>query len=142
VQLTQVTYLAVEEQNADVKMYESGENDWVYQLPPGSYDKYKAQYPKDIRNSPMLGLRYYSLNNADPMLKDLRVRKALSMVIDRDILAGKVTADGQVPSYGVIVKGVAGADVTSYDWANWPMAMKIEEAKSSWPLRQWRPAAR
>ncbi|HQX58387.1 MAG TPA: peptide ABC transporter substrate-binding protein [Burkholderiaceae bacterium] len=129
VQLTQVTYLAVEEGNADVKLYESGENDWVYQLPPGSYDKYKAQYPKDIRNSPMLGLRYYSLNNADPMMKDVRVRKALSMVIDRNILADKVTADGQVPSYGVIVKGVAGADVTSYDWANWPMAKKVEEAK-------------
>ncbi len=129
VQLTQLTYLAVEEGNADVKLYESGENDWVYQLPPGSYDKYKAQYPKDIRNSPMLGLRYYSLNNADPMMKDVRVRKALSMVIDRDILAAKVTADGQVPSYGVIVKGVAGADVTSYDWATWPMAKKIAEAK-------------
>lgn len=129
VQLTQMTYLAVEEQNADVKLYESGENDWVYQLPPGSYDKYKAQYPKDIRNSPMLGLRYYSLNNADPLMKDVRVRKALSMVIDRDILAQKVTADGQVPSYGVIVKGVAGADVTSYDWAGWPMARKVAEAK-------------
>jgi oligopeptide transport system substrate-binding protein len=129
VQLTQLTYLAVEEGNADVKLYESGENDWVYQLPPGSYDKYKAQYPKDIRNSPMLGLRYYSLNNADPMMKDVRVRKALSMVIDRDILAEKVTADGQVPAYGVIVKGVAGADVTSYDWASWPMAKKVEEAK-------------
>ena len=129
VQLTQLTYLAVEEGNADVKLYESGENDWVYQLPPGSYDKYKAQYPKDIRNSPMLGLRYYSLNNADPMMKDVRVRKALSMVIDRDILADKVTADGQVPAYGVIVKGVAGADVTSYDWASWPMAKKVEEAK-------------
>ncbi|MEP6969720.1 MAG: peptide ABC transporter substrate-binding protein [Betaproteobacteria bacterium] len=129
VQLTQVTYLAVEEGNSDVKLYESGENDWVYTLPPGSYDKYKAQYPKDIRNTPMLGLRYYSLNNADPMMKDVRVRKALSMVIDRNILADKVTADGQVPAYGVIVKGVAGADVTSYDWATWPMAKKVEEAK-------------
>ena len=63
VQLTKFTYLAVEDGNADVKLYESGENDWVAQLPPGSYDKYKTQYPKDIRNAPMLGLRYYSYNN-------------------------------------------------------------------------------
>ena len=129
VQLTKVTYLAVEEQNADVKMYESGENDWVYQLPPGSYDKFKTQYPKDIRNTNMLGLRYYSLNNADPVLKDMRVRKALSMVIDRDILAQRVTADGQVPAYGVIVNGVAGANVTAYDWAKWPMDKRVAEAK-------------
>lgn len=129
VQLNQMTYLAVEEQNADVKMYESGENDWVATLPANTYDKYKAQYPKEIRNAPMLGLRYYSLNNADPVFKDIRVRKALSMVIDRDILAQKVTADGQVPSYGVVVGGVAGADVTSYDWAKWPMDKRVAEAK-------------
>ncbi len=129
VQLTQMTYLPIEDGNADVKLYESGENDWVYQLPPGTYDKYKAQYPKDIRNTNMLGLRYYSLNNADKLFKDVRVRKALSMVIDRDILAQKVTADGQIPSYGVIVKGISGADVTEYDWAKWPMAKKVEEAK-------------
>ena len=129
VQLTQVTYLAVEEQNADVKLFESGENDWVYQLPPGTYDKYKTQYPKDIRNAPMLGLRYYSLNTANPMMKDVRVRKALSMVIDRDILAQKVTADGQEPAFGVTVKGVSGADTTTYDWASWPMAKRVDEAK-------------
>ena len=129
VQLTQMTYLPIEDGAADVKLFESGENDWVYQLPPGTYEKYKTDYPKDIRNAPMLGLRYYSLNNADPVFKDIRVRKALSMVIDRDILAQKVTADGQVPAYGVIVAGVAGADVTSYDWAKWPMAKKVEEAK-------------
>jgi oligopeptide transport system substrate-binding protein len=129
VQLTQMTYLPIEDGNADVKLFESGENDWVYQLPPGTYDKYKQQYPKEIRNAPMLGLRYYSLNNADPLFKDIRVRKALSMVIDRDILSQRVTADGQVAAYGVIVAGVSGADVTAYDWAKWPMAKKVAEAK-------------
>lgn len=129
VQLTRVTYLPVEDGYADVKLFQSGENDWVYQLPPGTYDKYKAEFPKDIRNAPMLGLRYYSFNNKDPLLKDVRVRKALSMVIDRDILAKKITADGQVPAYGVIVRGTSGADVTTYDWASWPMAKRVEEAK-------------
>lgn len=129
VQLTKMTYLPIEDGNADVKMFESGENDMVYQLPPGTYERMKAKYPKEIRNSPMLGLRYYSLMNKDPVLKDIRVRKALSMVLDRDILAEKVTADGQVPAYGVIVRGTSGADVTTYDWAGWPMEKKVAEAK-------------
>ncbi|MCF8210306.1 MAG: peptide ABC transporter substrate-binding protein [Rhodoferax sp.] len=129
VQLTKLTYLAVEDINADIKLYESGENEWVQQLPPGVFEKYKAQYPKEIRNTPMIGLRYYSFLNSDPLLKDVRVRKALSMVIDRDILAQKVTADGQIPAYGVIVKGTNGADVTTSDWASWPMAKRVEEAK-------------
>lgn len=128
--LNKVTYLPVEDGSADVKLFQSGENDWVYQLPPGTYDKLKNDYPKDIRNAPQLAIRYYSLNNSDPVMKDIRVRKALSMVIDRDILSQKVTADGQLPAYGVIVKGTAGADVTAYDWAKWPMEKRVAEAKN------------
>ena len=130
VQLTKVTYLPVEDGYADVKLYESGENEWVYQVPPGTYDKYKTQYPKEIRNSPMIGLRYYSYQTQDPVFKDVRVRKALSMVIDRDILAQRVTADGQAPAYSVMVAGTNGADMTPYEWATWPMEKRVAEAKA------------
>jgi oligopeptide transport system substrate-binding protein len=129
VQLSQVTYLSVESETSDIKLFQSGENDWVYQLPSGTYPKYKQEFANEMKLSPILGLRYYSFNNRDPLLKDVRVRQALSMVIDRDILAQRVTADGQIPAYGVIVKGVKGADVTSYAWSVWPMAKRVEEAK-------------
>ena len=127
--LTKVTFLPVEDGSADVKLYQSGENEMVYQLPPGTFEPLSKQYPKDIRNGPILALRFYALNNTDPLMKDVRVRKALSMVIDRDILARKVTADGQVPAYGVVVKGINGADVVAYDWATWPMDKRVAEAK-------------
>lgn len=129
VQLTKVTFLPIEDSNTDVKLYESGESDWIYSLPPGTYEKYKAEYPKDIRNTDMLGIRYYSLNNKDPLFKDIRVRKAFSMVLDRDILAQRVTADGQNPLYGLIPKRTSGAEVTTYDWATWPMEKRVAEAK-------------
>ena len=129
VQLTKVTYLPIEDGTADVKMFESGENEWVYQLPPGTYEKSKAQFPKEIRNAPMIGLRYYSLNNKNPAFTDVRVRKALSMVIDRDILSQRVTADGQAPAYSVMVGGVEGASATPYEWATWPMDRRVAEAK-------------
>ncbi|CAH2800857.1 MAG: Oligopeptide ABC transporter, substrate-binding protein OppA (TC 3.A.1.5.1) [uncultured Caballeronia sp.] len=129
VQLSQVTYLPVESETTDIKLFQSGDNDWVYQLPSGMYLKYKQEFPADMRIAPMLGLRYYSFNNKDPLLKDVRVCQALSMVIDRNILAQRVTADGQIPAYGVIVKGVKGANVTAYDWSTWPMAKRVDEAK-------------
>jgi oligopeptide transport system substrate-binding protein len=129
VRLTRVTFLPIEDVNADVKLYQSGETDWVAQLPPGAYESMKAAYPQDIRNTPLLANRFYPMNNADPLLKDVRVRKALSMVLDREVLAQKVTADGQVPLYGLIVKGLAGAEVSNYDWAAWPMAQRVAEAK-------------
>ena len=130
VQLTRVTYLPIEDGHADVKLYESGENEWVYQLPPGTYEKYKTQYPKEIRNAPMIGLRYYSYQTQNAAFKNVNVRKALSMVIDRDILAQRVTADGQAPAYSIIVKGVEGADVTPYEWSTWPMDKRVSEARA------------
>ncbi|MDR5735576.1 peptide ABC transporter substrate-binding protein [Caballeronia sp. LZ025] len=129
VQLTQVTYLPVEDENTDVKLFQSGDNDMTYQMPTGSYAKYRQQFPNDTRNSLILGTRYYSFNNRDPLLKDVRVRKALSMVIDRDLLAQRVTADGQTPMYGLMPKGVSGADVSKYEWASWPMDKRVAEAK-------------
>ena len=129
VPLTRVTYLPVEDSNADLKLYQSGENDFVQRLAPGTYESLKAQYPKEMHNSTLIALRFYALNNHDPLLKDVRVRKALSMVIDREILAGKVTADGQAPLYGLTVKGNEGVDPVRYDWADWPMDRRVAEAR-------------
>ena len=129
VQLTRVTYLCVEDANADLKLYQSGEEDFMSQLAPGAYASLKVRYPNEIHNGLLLGLRFYTLNNQDPLFKDVRVRKALSMVIDRDILATKVTADGQPPLYGLAVKGIAGMDATRYDWADWPMDKRVAEAR-------------
>jgi len=129
VQLTRVTFLCVEDGNADLKLYQSGEEDFMLQIAPGAYAALKAQYPGEIHSGPLLGLRFYALNTIDPLLKDVRVRKALSMVIDRDILAGKVTADGQAPLYGLAVKGLAAIQQTRYDWADWPMDKRVAEAR-------------
>ena len=127
--LTRSTYLAVEDNNADLKLYQSGEEDMTQRTPPGAYESLKAQYPKEMHNSTLIALRFWALNNTDPLLKDVRVRRALSMVIDREILASKVTADGQTPVYGLAVKGSEGVDPVRYDWADWPMDKRVAEAR-------------
>ncbi len=129
VQLTRVTFLGVEDNNADLKLYQSGEEDMVLGLPPGAYAALKAHYSAEMHNGMLLGLRFYVFNSRDPVLKDVRVRKALSMVIDRETLASKVTADGQAPAYGLAVKGVAAISPTRYDWADWTMDKRVAEAR-------------
>ncbi len=130
VTITKVTFLPIEDLNTDIKLFESGETDYVYQLPAGSAETLAKKYPNEFKNGPFLGLRYYGLNNTDPLLKDVRVRQALSMVIDRDLLASRVTADGQIPAYSVVVKGVAGGSPSSYDWVSWPMEKRVSYAKT------------
>jgi oligopeptide transport system substrate-binding protein len=129
VQLTRVSFLSVEGSDADLKLYQSGEEDMMRLVPPGQYNALRAQYPAEMHNGALLGIRFYALNNADPVLKDVRVRQALSMVLDRQMLADKVTADGQAPLYGLAVKGLSGIRQTRYAWADWPMDKRVAEAR-------------
>ncbi len=64
------------------------------------------------------------------MLKDKRVRQALSMVIDRDVLTSKLTQAGEKPMYGLMPNGTKGVQPFTPEWASWPMAKRVETAKN------------
>ena len=129
VHITKVTFNPTDSEDTSLKMYEAGQIDTLDRIPPGTYAQMMRSHGKEMRNNKLLGLYYFSLNNADPVMKDKRVREALSMVIDRDILTKRVLGEGQVPSYGLIVSGTSGANVTAYDWSKWPMAKRVDAAK-------------
>ncbi|BEV72484.1 MULTISPECIES: peptide ABC transporter substrate-binding protein [unclassified Paludibacterium] len=129
VHITKVTYNPTDSEDATLKMFQAGQLDTVLRAPTGMYQKLLSTMPKEVKTNKLLALYYYSFNNADPVLKDKRVRQALSMVVDRDILTKKVLGEGQVPAYGLTVAGTNGANVTAYDWSKWPMAKRVDEAK-------------
>jgi len=129
VTITKVTFNPTEDEDTSLKMYQSGQIDTLDRIPPGTFAQIKSQHGKELRNNKLLGLYYYNLNNSDPVLKDKRVRQALSMVVDRDILTQKVLGEGQVPAYGLIVAGTAGANVTAYDWSHWAMPKRVAAAR-------------
>lgn len=58
-------------------------------------------------------------NNSDDVKKalgDKKVRKALSLAIDRDSIVKNITKGGEIPSYSFVPKGISGAD--GKDFAN------------------------
>lgn len=56
--------------------------------------------------SPYLGTYYYCLNITNDILKDARVRKALTLAIDRNYLVEQVTRAGQLPASAWVPSGV------------------------------------
>ncbi|KLI20198.1 peptide ABC transporter substrate-binding protein [Brachyspira hyodysenteriae] len=56
--------------------------------------------------SPYLGTYYYCLNITNEILKDARVRKALTLAIDRNYLVEQVTRAGQLPASAWVPSGV------------------------------------
>ncbi len=67
---------------------------------------------------PYLGLYYYNLNlEKTDVLKDVRIRKALSLAIDRNYIVETVTKAGEVPAAAVVPNGVlesSGKDFREY----------------------------
>ena len=82
-----------------------------------------------VHVAPLGAVTYLAFNLKDPALKDVRVRQALSMAIDRDFIAHKLLRGGQTPAYGFIPPGIGYADGEKAYWADWSFAQRQAEAR-------------
>jgi oligopeptide transport system substrate-binding protein len=98
VKLTRVTFLAG---NFDVgeTLFKGGAADWLPDAPPGRLDDRR---PRTDHVSLALGSYFLRLNLADPVLADVRVRRALSLAIDRSALARGVLRGAPLPAYSLV----------------------------------------
>jgi oligopeptide transport system substrate-binding protein len=83
-----------------------------------------------LRLAPEFGVTYLPFNLKDPALKDVRVRQALSMAIDREFIARKLLRGGQTPAYSAVPPDMPGYDngPKTY-WASWSLAQRQAEAR-------------
>jgi oligopeptide transport system substrate-binding protein len=75
----------------DVNRYRSGEIDMTYNnMPIELFQKLKKEIPKEVHVDPYLCTYYYEINNQKAPFTDVRVRTALKLALDRDIIVNKV----------------------------------------------------
>jgi oligopeptide transport system substrate-binding protein len=129
VAIQKVTYVPIEDDDTAMHMFQAGQFDYTYSIPSGGFSQVASRFGGELRAGVQIATYYYSLNNEDPVFKDKRVRQALSMVIDRDLLTAKLLQTGEVPMYGVIAKGTKGASPFMPDWAAWPMSKRVDYAR-------------
>jgi oligopeptide transport system substrate-binding protein len=127
--ITKVTYVPIESDETAMRMYQSGQIDYTYSIPSGIHTQMSRQFGPELKTGVQIATYFYSLNIDDPAFRDPRVRQALSMVIDRDLLTSKLTQAGELPLYGLIAKGTKGAALYTPDWSTWPMDKRIEYAR-------------
>jgi oligopeptide transport system substrate-binding protein len=65
--------------------------------------------PQNFRNTPYIGTYYLAMNlEKEPFKGNLKLRKALSLAIDRKIITDKVTKAGELPGLGWVPPGMTG----------------------------------
>ncbi|HEY5974084.1 MAG TPA: peptide ABC transporter substrate-binding protein, partial [Geobacteraceae bacterium] len=90
--------------------YEAGNLDHAG-VPSSEIDRVKADpvLSQEFKITPSTCSYYYGFNTTAPVVDDVRVRRALSMAIDRQSLIDNVTKGGQIPAQWFVTPGLAGA---------------------------------
>ena len=128
--INQVTYLPISSEVTDVNRYRSGEIDMTYNnMPIELFQKLKKEIPNEVRVDPYLCTYYYEINNQKAPFNDVRVRTALKLAMDRDIIVNKVKNQGDLPAYSYTPPYTDGEKLVEPEWFTWSQEKRNEEAK-------------
>src|SRR5450830_2041181 len=107
VKLTKITYLMITDESTALSMFQSGQMDVGSTVPLSELPKLVAS--GDAKIFPMLGTYFSVFNVAKKPFNDVRVRKAMSLAIDRKAITTSITRGGQIPALTIVPYGVADA---------------------------------
>ena len=99
-----IKFTLLDDNNAMLKGYNNGELDFIENLPVDEIPTYLASGELEIGD--YLGTYYVCFNTEDEVFSDPNIRKAFSLVIDRNYIVENVSQAGEVPADGYVPNGV------------------------------------
>ena len=100
VTLNGVRFLPISNPFTEARMFRDGQLHLTYSAPPEVIDLMKKKNPAVVRQEPYLGTVLFRFNTTRKPLDDQRVRRALSLAIDRKTLCENVFRS-YTPAYGM-----------------------------------------
>jgi oligopeptide transport system substrate-binding protein len=125
VAVDEVYFYPTQDLGAALNRFRAGELDLVLSFPPDKIDWINRNMPDALSVVPALGVYYIALKVTAPPFDDVRVRHALSLAIDRELVTDQLLRTGVKPAYGFV----------SSDVSNYP-AFEPEEQAASFAERQ------
>lgn len=129
VQIATVYYYAAENVDAELRRYRAGELDFTFQFPTSQYEWIEKNLPGELHTEPSISTYFYGFDTTEPPLDDPRLRQALSMAIDREVISKDVAGAGVPPAFGLVPDGVANYTGARYDWASLSNEQRLAEAR-------------
>ncbi len=127
--IDEVWYYAIEDSNSELQRYRASEIDYTYTIPNAQLAWIRENLPDELVLAPYLGSYYYGFNLIRPPFQNnLKLRRALALAVNRDVIAGQVLTGGQTPAYGW-VPPLAHYTQQPMPEAAWTQAEREAEAK-------------
>lgn len=127
VKIDNLILLPLDSGNADFTRYKAGEIDITYTDVPAEI--LATANTDEVKTSPSLCSYFYEMNVKKAPFDDVRVRRALTMALDRDTIATKVAARGETPAYQMTPTVTANNPNYKPDWEKLSLDERINEAK-------------
>ncbi|MGR6839294.1 peptide ABC transporter substrate-binding protein [Aliivibrio wodanis] len=127
--IEKVTYLGLSSQQAEYTRFQAGEIDMTNRVQLEYYQKLKQESPEQIKAQALLGSYIYSFNTKVAPFDNKKVRRALSMAIDRDILVEKITGQGEPAAYSAVPTTIPNYRSSKLSFNNESMKKRINTAK-------------
>lgn len=125
-----VRFYTFELPEAELNRYRSGELDYTVQFPLSRFEWLRENHAEELHTAPALSSQFWLFNTRRAPTDDLRVRKALNMVVNRRQLADVVMASGDHPAYGLVPPGVANYTAQVFEWHDWSMQERVAAARA------------
>ena len=108
VRLNKVVFYPTENVVSEERGFRAGQLHYTQSIPLDKIPVYQAMEDSLYVQEPYLGTYFYLVNTKRPPLDDSRVRRALSMAVDRDTLMGSVMQGSAYSAYSITPPGTLG----------------------------------
>lgn len=106
--LNEIHFYPIDDMNAEEYAFRTGQLHVTQETPAERIKYYKENSPELIRLNPFLGTYFYELNTQRPPLDDVRVRRALALALDREMIVKYVCKAGEPAAYCLTPPDTAG----------------------------------
>lgn len=131
VRIENVVYYPTQDYGAALKRFRAGEFDLTNNVPSQEIDWLRSNLPSVLRISPFILSQYVQFNLLRKPFDDVRVRTALSLGIDREIIASRVMRAGERPAYAYIPPHLPRyPGKAQVPFRGMPMAQRVAKAKA------------
>lgn len=126
-----VDYYPIDNENSEFNRYRAGELDITMTVPSEGFRDLQRERARELEIAPYLALYYLAFDLSDASLEDRRLRRALSMAVDREAITA-LLGRGEQPAFSLVPPGVAGYEPAAYDWRHMDAGARIAAARAQY----------